>query len=152
MQRSAAPLANRVFRRYSLAIVPADRAFLAAVADRQRPVGETMRPKAKIAVILLGSIMLQSCAKHEAPRPVHIDAPDLALLREIALTAIAERMPSMPHDRLKYEHTMMKLKRRGRIRRWRVNYEPADAVHLHSSPTCRSSFPLTGNRPPKTFR
>lgn len=64
-----------------------------------------------IAVLFVGALTIVSCAKHEATLPVHIDTADVPLLREISLAAIAERIPSMSHDRLKYEHTTYHLYR-----------------------------------------
>jgi len=72
---------------------------------------EMMKSKHYITALLFGAMVLTSCARHEPTRPVAFDKPNVPLLRKIALAAIAKRVPSVPHDRLKYEHAMYRLYR-----------------------------------------
>ena len=65
----------------------------------------------KFTPFLFCVVILVSCTKQEATRPVDIQKPDVPLLREIALAAIANRAPSLQRDRLEYDHTLYSLYR-----------------------------------------
>ncbi|NQU39154.1 MAG: hypothetical protein HQ523_04305 [Lentisphaerae bacterium] len=70
-----------------------------------------MKSKHYIAASLFGAMALTSCTRHEATRPVDFDKPDVSLLQKIALAAIAKRVPTITHDRLKHEHAMYQIYR-----------------------------------------
>jgi len=70
-----------------------------------------MKQTCNTVALLLAIMTFASCARQEATRPVETQKPNVPILRQIALAAIARRVPSVQHDRLEYEHTLYQLYR-----------------------------------------